>query len=205
MRTTKVHTPSLVLLAAVAAVVATGCSADSENSATTDSGATAPAPSSPGSPGTTAEPPSESPTTGQPRAAEAPLDAISAIESAASILPGEVVAGGRTTEEGTRVWYLTVRDDDGSQGSEIYLNRRTGELVKQQSEVLQPAARGDLPPVSAREALSTALRSAPGASVVEFDLEREDGVRVWYVLVRGGASGQQEIYVDAASGVVLTP
>jgi uncharacterized membrane protein YkoI len=114
-----------------------------------------------------------------------------------------VVAGGRTSEEGTKVWYVTVRGDDRTRGTEVYLDRSTGDVVKQQPEVLQPSARGELPQVSARQALATALRSAPGASVVEFDLEREDGTRVWYVFLRGDVGGQKEVYIDANSGSVI--
>lgn len=205
MRRSKVYTPSLVLLAAMAA---SGCSAASENGAATPSPESVSSPdtasnSSPGTPADEPLSPSGTPTP-EARATGGPLDAVSAIETALGVLPGDVVAGGRTSDEGTRVWYVTVRGDGRTGGTEIYLNLSTGEVVKQQPEVLQPAARGPLPPISAQQALDTALGSVPGASVVEFDLDREDGIRAWYVFLRSDTSGQREVYIDAESGDVLS-
>jgi len=39
--------------------------------------------------------------------------------------------------------------------------------------------------------------------VVEFDLDREDGIRAWYVFLRSDTSGP-EVYIDAESGDVLS-
>lgn len=96
------------------------------------------------------------------------------METALDAVPGTVGAGGRTDDQGKDGWYVTVRGDDGS-GTEIYVDRATGQVVAQEPEALDPVAGGTALPVTAEGALATAVRAVPGAEVVEFDLEREDG------------------------------
>lgn len=135
----------------------------------------------------------------QPAGAE--LDASQAIAAATQVVPGDAIAGGRTGEAGRKVWYITVRENRTT-ATEVYVDRFTGEQVKQQAENL-PAVAQQMPSLSAEQGIVKALEVSPGGSVVEFDLESLRGGPVWYVFMRGGSNGQREAYVDANSGAIL--
>ena len=137
--------------------------------------------------------------TSQPTGAE--LDASAAITAATRIVPGDAIAGGRTGEAGRKVWYITVRENRNT-ATEVYVDRSSGEGVRQQPEDLPPVAQ-QMPSLSAEQGIEKALEVSPGGAVVEFDLETFRGGPAWYVFMRGGSNGQREAYVDANSGAIL--
>jgi uncharacterized membrane protein YkoI len=137
--------------------------------------------------------------TSQPTGPE--LDASAAITAATQIVPGDAIAGGRTGEAGRKVWYITVRENRNT-ATEVYIDRVSGEKVKQKQEDL-PAVAQQMPSLSAEQGIEKALEVSPGGAVVEFDLETFRGGPAWYVFMRGGSNGQREAYVDANSGAIL--
>ena len=137
--------------------------------------------------------------TSQPTGPE--LDASAAITAATQIVPGDAIAGGRTGEAGRKVWYITVRENRNT-ATEVYVDRFSGEGVRQQPEDLPPVAQ-QMPSLSAEQGIEKALEVSPGGAVVEFDLETFRGAPAWYVFMRGGSNGQREAYVDANSGAIL--
>ena len=137
--------------------------------------------------------------TSQPAGPE--LDASAAIAAATQIVPGDAIAGGRTGEAGRKVWYITVRENRNT-ATEVYIDRSSGEKVKQQQENL-PAVAQKMSSLSAEQGIEKALEVSPGGAVVEFDLETFRGGPAWYVFMRGGSNGQREAYVDANSGAIL--
>ena len=137
--------------------------------------------------------------TSQPAGPE--LDASAAIAAATQIVPGDAIAGGRTGEAGRKVWYITVRENRNT-ATEVYIDRSSGEKVKQQQENL-PAVAQKMPSLSAEQGIEKALEVSPGGADVEFDLETFRGGPAWYVFMRGGSNGQREAYVDANSGAIL--
>ena len=103
-------------------------------------------------------------------------------------------------EAGRKVWYITVRENRNT-ATEVYIDRSSGEKVKQQQENL-PAVAQKMPSLSAEQGIEKALEVSPGGAVVEFDLETFRGGPAWYVFMRGGSNGQREAYVDANSGAI---
>ncbi len=87
-------------------------------------------------------------------------------------------------------------------GIELYLDVANGDVLRQESSSLSDLARDPLPPVSAEEGVIAAEAAQSGGQAIAFDLDREDGILVWYVEVRG-PSGFNAVYVDANSGQVL--
>lgn len=132
----------------------------------------------------------------------ASLDAIGAVTTALNLVPGgAALEGGQTDEQSREVWYVLVRDADGA-GTELYLDRETGELVAQEPEDVPDIAQGELPALTALDGLQAALGAVPGTEVEEFDLDTENGATVWAVLV-AGADGATEVYVDANTGAIV--
>ncbi len=148
---------------------------------------------------TVASPTETTSPTSQPTGLE--LDASAAITAATQIVPGDAIAGGRTGEAGRKVWYITVRENRNT-ATEVYVDRFSGEGVRQQPEDLPPVAQ-QMPSLSAEQGIEKALEVSPGGAVVEFDLETFRGAPAWYVFMRGGSNGQREAYVDANSGAIL--
>jgi uncharacterized membrane protein YkoI len=91
---------------------------------------------------------------------------------------------------------------DAVAGTEVYIDMMSGEVVSERSEALPAEAQGQMPALTAQDGLDAALAAAPDTTVVEFDLGTEDGATVWTVVVNG-ASGETEVYVDAATGGIV--
>lgn len=123
-----------------------------------------------------------------------------AIRQAVRVAPGKPVEGGRDREQGQPVWFIVVRQQDGS-GAEVYINRSTGELVGQQVEGLSPVAQSAAPGLSAQRAIRRA-ENVSGGTAIEFELERLRGVTVWHVVTKGSA-GTLELDLNADSGAVV--
>lgn len=132
-----------------------------------------------------------------------PLTAKTAIDAALAAVPGgTAVAGGLTDEAGQEVWYIEVRDAQGS-GTEVYLATTTGEVVRQRAVSLSSVASGQPPALTAQEGIAAAIQAVPDSEVLEFDLETERGVTAWYVLLRDSA-GTVGVYVNADTGAIIS-
>ncbi|MGB9375611.1 MAG: PepSY domain-containing protein [Jiangellales bacterium] len=193
------RTPKTLIITAVislSAVGLVGCGGDDTTDDTTAADTPAATP--------TAEAPATEETTPEATddAMSGELTAFDAINAALAEVPGGVaVEGGQTDEQGRQVWYVLVRDANAA-GTELYVDTMTGEIVSQRGEELPQEAQGQLPALTAQEGMNAALAAVPDTSVVAFDLGTEDGATVWAVVV-GGASGETEVYVDAATGGIV--
>ncbi len=125
-----------------------------------------------------------------------------AVRTAQRVGGGRAVEGGRDRAQGQPVWYVTVRLADGT-GSEVYINRSTGDLVGQSPENLNAVQRAAAPGLNATRAIRRAENISQGGTAIEFELERFRGTTAWYVVTKGGATGNLEFYLDANSGAVL--
>lgn len=150
---------------------------------------------------TTASPAPSPTSTDSPAPTSADLDVIAAIDAAIAIVPGTPVEGDLTDEAGRAAWSIEIRDAAVT-ATEVYIDVATGELIRQKPGTLSELAAGTLPPVTAQEGIAAALAANSGSRATAFDLDREDGVIVWAVEVRG-SGGNLAVYVDANSGQVL--
>lgn len=139
--------------------------------------------------------------TSTPTTTDAQLDVTAAIDVALASVAGVAVAGDLTEEAGRSAWSIEVRDPN-IEGIEVYVDAVTGEILREQPERLSDLADGTLPALTAQEGITAALAAQTGGRVTAFDLDREEGVVVWSVVVRT-SGGLLEVYVDANSGQVL--
>lgn len=159
-----------------------------------------PAPTPAGTPSvaTSTPAPAESPTSASASPTPGEADAFAAMTAATTAVPGTVVEVGRDREGTTAVWEIGVRN--GSSGTEVYVNRATGEVIRQRPLVLSREQRQDAA-VTAEQAIRTAQADTPG-ELMELDLGTERGRLVWEVVVREGARSW-EFYIDAQDGTIL--
>lgn len=177
-----------VALGAALLLTATACSAPAPASSPTAA-----------SPSVSAEPTTPAPST--PTAASptaGPADVFAAMTAATTAVPGTVVEVGRDNEGTTPIWEVGVRN--GSTGTEVYVNRSTGEVIRQRPLVLSREQRQDAA-VTAEQAIRTALADTPG-DFRELDLGTHRSSLVWEVVVREGTRSW-ELYVDAKTGKIV--
>ena len=154
-------------------------------------------PTNSATPSTATPTPAESPASASP-SPSAP-DVFAAMTAATTAVPGTVVEVGRDREGTVAVWEIGVRN--GSTGTEVYVNRETGAVIRQRPLVLSREQRQDAT-VTAEQAIRTAQADTPG-ELMELDLGTERGRLVWEVLVRESAARSWEFYVDAQNGKIL--
>ncbi|MBP8921003.1 MAG: PepSY domain-containing protein [Micropruina sp.] len=150
-------------------------------------------PSPAGTP-TVAAPSSPASTSPSPGAA----DVFAAMTAATKAVPGTVVEVGRDREGTVATWEIGVRTADA--GVEVYVNRATGEVMRQRPLVLSREQRQDTT-VTAEQAIRTAQADTPG-DLMELDLGTDRGRLVWEVVVREGARSW-EFYIDAQDGTIV--
>ncbi|MFV0432604.1 MAG: PepSY domain-containing protein [Leucobacter sp.] len=127
------------------------------------------------------------------------INAAAAVDAALQAVPGDVVELGLERERTSIVWEVGVLGADGS-GTEVLIDSKSGEVVKQERLRLDSAQR-TAPAVTAADAIGIALDTADGR-VKAMDLDTERGAVVWEVEVIGTGGGT-EIYIDATSGDVV--
>lgn len=133
----------------------------------------------------------------------APSDGLTfadAIVTATDRVPGFVVGVEADRDGTTPVWEVIVRAEDGS-GTELYIDRATGEIIRERSERLSRAQQ-ESAAVTAQEAIDIALAAAPG-ELIEAELDTERGALVWSIEVRQSARATTEFYIDANTGEIL--
>lgn len=121
------------------------------------------------------------------------------LEAALVAVPGVVVGLEEGTHRSIPVWEVLVRAADGS-GVEVKVDRATGEVVAQESESLDHVE-ATPPEVTIEQAIAVALTQVPG-SLVEIELDDEDGVVVWEAKIRG-TSGVQKVELDATTAGII--
>lgn len=186
---------SAAALSMMLAAGACGSDSDREPAAPSEPQTVSTGPSASESP----EPSEPAPAPSEPQSA-GEVDALAAIEIAEQAVPGDVVELDRDRENGVDVWEVDVRTADGS-GVELYIDRATGEVVRERSMVLSDDQRQETA-VSAAEAAQIALDSVGGA-VVQLELDRDDGRSLWELTVRADDGVEWEFDIDANSGDIL--
>ncbi len=127
------------------------------------------------------------------------VDAAASIEIALQAVPGDAVELGLDRRGTSIVWEVGVLGADGA-GTEVSIDSRSGEVVRQESLRLS-SAQSTAPDVTAAEAIAIALDTVSGR-VKAMDLGTERGIVVWEVEVIGTGGGT-EIYIDSQSGTVV--
>lgn len=166
--------------------------------ATTACSSPAPAPAASPSAAASTPAPVESPASPSATPTPGETDVFAAMTAATTAVPGTVVEIGREREGTVAIWEIGVRN--GNSGTEVYVNRATGKVIRQRPLVLSREQRQDTT-VTAEEAIRTAQADTPG-ELMELDLGTERGSLVWEVVVREGARSW-EFYIDAKDGTIL--
>lgn len=134
--------------------------------------------------------------------ADTGLTAAQAIEVALQTVPdGAVVDVDQGSGPGLGYWDVVVLGADGS-SVELYIDAATGAILDQEPTRTPLVARRGAPGITAGQAVDIALEAVPGGTVLEVDLELEDGRLAWEALVRT-EGGRSEVLIDATSGTVL--
>lgn len=176
-----------VALSAALLLTATACSAPAPASSPTAA-----------SPSASAEPTTPAPSTPTASPTAGAADVFAAMTAATTAVPGTVVEVGRDNEGTIPIWEVGVHN--GNTGTEVYVNRNTGEVIRQRPLVLSREQRQDAA-VTAEQAIRTALADTPG-DLREVDLGTHRGSLVWEVLVREGTRSW-EFYIDAQTGKIV--
>lgn len=142
----------------------------------------------------------QSPTTDADTVVDGPIDPARAAEIALERVPGTVVGIEAERKRNAEIWEVIVRGEDGS-GTELYIDRTTGEILDQSSERLSRAQR-ETPAISVVDALDIAFSAVPG-TLIEIDLDTERSTLQWEVEIQADAGGRFEIYIDATTGDIL--
>jgi uncharacterized membrane protein YkoI len=138
----------------------------------------------------------------QPSPAAEGVTAAAAIDIALGNVPGGAVVDlDQGWERGVPVWDIVVLGADGV-AVELYIDAIGGSVIDQEPARVPLLAAGGAPAITAQQAIGTALGEVPGGTVLEADLDLEDGRLVWDVVVRI-EGGRLSVYVDAASGEVV--
>lgn len=151
-----------------------------------------PAPSGPASPSAT------DPSTAQTERVADALGAVSVAE--ATVADSTTVEISKDDDDGRVEWEVTVRAGDN--GRELHI-AADGSVLENESEGLSEAQRGELPRVTVRDAIQTALKRIEDGEVTDAELSTEDGKRVWDIEVDVPRGDDWDLWIDAATGEVL--
>lgn len=192
---------------ALAAPTLAGCGDDHQPPAATSPTPIAVSPSSMSpssvSPSGTATTSQGKPPTGGPSIAQSEQiqDAAGAVAIAESAVADSfAVEVSRDDDNGTVQWDVTVRV--GNEGRELEI-ASDGSVLSNHPERLDEAQLGELPKVTATDAIATAQDRVPDGVVDDVELTTENGQRVWDVSVDVTGGDDWELWIDAASGKIV--
>lgn len=203
--------------ALAAVLLLSGCGLNSPDEVITPSGSPAsegaepvdrsasPEPSSDDPTATTDEPSEDDPTEGSDQTGIS-IDPKRAGEIAVGAHDGSrVVDLDLEREHGLTVWEVKVVT--GEAKYEVDVDAVTGEIVKDEREstddLREYNSQLDRAKLSYADAIDVVLEQYPGATVVELDLDEEDGAVVWEAEVVTADHVKYEMEIDAVSGKIL--
>ncbi len=134
---------------------------------------------------------------------EAKITMAEARQIALGRVPGTIKEGRLHREDGRTVFEIEVHTASG-EATEVYVDAANREIVKVENagriknrDRLASEAR-----ITFEQAEEAALRRVPG-TIVESELEREDGKLVYSVEIAAANGKESEVHVDAMSGEVV--
>lgn len=132
-----------------------------------------------------------------------PLTAAGAVKAAESaVADSTAVEVSQDDDNAAGEWEVTVRA--GNNGRELRIGS-DGSVVSDRSDRLDDAQLGELPKVTATEAITAAEKRVDKGTVTDLELTRENGQRVWDVSVQVGSGDEDwELRIDASSGRVVS-
>ncbi|MGG5752287.1 PepSY domain-containing protein [Zafaria sp. Z1313] len=138
-----------------------------------------------------------------PDAGDGAAALTAAIGAALAAVPGDLIELDQGTERGTPVWEAVVLTGAGA-ATEVYLDRATLDVLKQESTEVPELARGGAPAIAAADAVATVAAARTSAELSKVELDDERGRIVWEVYAAAPGAAVEELHVDAATGELLS-